>query len=122
MDPELSAHLTQQHLSAAIYGFEALMSLCASWSPLSEVIPLWDYLLTFGPHHVVFLFLAHMQLRREELLGCHSAGGLQKLLKTSPAEGWQAGRICRQAAHLAKSCDPKLYERVRRHTINPTVG
>jgi cell cycle arrest protein BUB2 len=50
IDRPLADHLEKHNLSAYIYAFHCISSLCASIPPFGELLKLWDFLLAFGPH------------------------------------------------------------------------
>lgn len=68
VDPKLSAHLQSRHLSASIYAFASVLTLCACTPPLPEVLKLWDFLFAFGPHLNLVCIVAQLIMIRDKLL------------------------------------------------------
>ncbi|KAF8170254.1 bub2 protein [Mycena galopus ATCC 62051] len=66
VDPELFAHLRSKNLSAEIYAFPSVLTLCACTPPLDQVLQLWDFLLAFGVHLNVLCVIAQLLLIRDE--------------------------------------------------------
>jgi len=76
IDPKLSAHLSAHQLSASIYAFPSVLTLCACTPPLPEVLCLWDFLLAHGVHLNILAIVAQLVACREELLGTERPGGV----------------------------------------------
>lgn len=72
VDRELADHLTAHSLDPYIYAFACVSSLCASVPPFNELLKLWDFLLTFGTHHIIILVVAQIVAQRTELLSSES--------------------------------------------------
>ena len=68
VDPKLSKHLLDKNMSAAIYGFASVLTLCACTPPLPEVLSLWDFLFAYGPHLNLLCIVAQLVLIRDQLL------------------------------------------------------
>ncbi|TFY52153.1 hypothetical protein EVJ58_g10170 [Rhodofomes roseus] len=68
VDPDLFAHLRSKNLSAEIYAFPSILTLCACTPPLDQVLQLWDFLLAFGVHLNVLCVIAQLLLMREEVM------------------------------------------------------
>lgn len=69
VDPKLSLYLTSKGLSAEIYAFPSVLTLCACTPPLPEVLRLWDFLFAYGPHLNVLCIVAQLIIMRNDLLG-----------------------------------------------------
>lgn len=69
VDPKLSLYLTSKGLSAEIYAFPSVLTLCACTPPLPEVLRLWDFLFAYGPHLNVLCIVAQLIMMRNDLLG-----------------------------------------------------
>lgn len=76
IDPKLAAHLAAHQLSASIYAFPSVLTLCACTPPLPEVLCLWDFLLAHGVHMNILAIVAQLVVCREELLGTERPGGV----------------------------------------------
>lgn len=68
VDPKLSSYLLTKNLSAEIYAFPSVLTLCACTPPLPEVLRLWDFLFAFGPHLNILCIVAQLMLIRNEIL------------------------------------------------------
>ena len=68
VDPKLSRYLLDRHLSAAIYAFAPVLTLCACVPPLPEVLSLWDFYMAYGSHLNLICIVAQLVLIRDELL------------------------------------------------------
>ncbi|KAI0392096.1 rab-GTPase-TBC domain-containing protein [Xylariaceae sp. FL0594] len=68
VDPKLSLYLTAKGLSAEIYAFPSVLTLCACTPPLPEVLRLWDFLFAYGPHLNILCIVAQLIMMRGELL------------------------------------------------------
>lgn len=69
VDVKLSLYLTTKGLSAEIYAFPSVLTLCACTPPLPEVLRLWDFLFAYGPHLNIPCIVAQLIMMRNELLG-----------------------------------------------------
>lgn len=68
VDPKLSMYLTSKGLSAELYAFPSVLTLCACTPPLPEVLRLWDFLLAYGPHLNIVCIAAQLVIHRDELM------------------------------------------------------
>ena len=68
VDPKLSLFLTSKSLSAEIYAFPSVLTLCACTPPLPEVLRLWDFLFAYGPHLNIPCIVAQLIMMRNDLL------------------------------------------------------
>lgn len=68
VDPKLSMHLMAKGLSAKIYAFPSVLTLCACTPPLPEVLRLWDFLFAYGPHLNILCIVAQLIMMRTDLL------------------------------------------------------
>jgi cell cycle arrest protein BUB2 len=69
VDPKLHLYLVSKGLSAEIYAFPSVLTLCACTPPLPEVLRLWDFLFAYGPHLNILCIVAQLIMMRTELLG-----------------------------------------------------
>ena len=76
IDPKLYAYLASKGLTAEIYAFPSVLTLCACTPPLPEVLILWDFLFAYGVHLNILCIVAQLVLMREEVLGSKSPGTL----------------------------------------------
>lgn len=68
VDPKLSMYLTAKGLSAEIYAFPSVLTLCACTPPLPEVLRLWDFLFAYGPHLNILCIVAQLTIMRSSIL------------------------------------------------------
>jgi cell cycle arrest protein BUB2 len=68
-DPKLSSHLLSKGMTAKIYAFSSVLTLCACTPPLPEVLILWDFLFAYGVHLNILCIVAQLVLIRDQILG-----------------------------------------------------
>jgi cell cycle arrest protein BUB2 len=68
-DPKLSTHLRAKGMTASIYAFPSVLTLCACTPPLPEVLVLWDFLFAYGVHLNLLCIVAQLVLIRDQILG-----------------------------------------------------
>ncbi|TQS31479.1 hypothetical protein Golomagni_08239, partial [Golovinomyces magnicellulatus] len=81
VDPKLSMYLTAKGLSAEIYAFPSVLTLCACTPPLPEVLKLWDFLFAYGPHLNILCIVAQLTIMRSQILQSPSPN---KVLRSFP--------------------------------------
>ncbi|CAE6524101.1 unnamed protein product [Rhizoctonia solani] len=109
-DPDLFQHLRSKNLSAEIYAFPSVLTLCACTPPLAEVLRLWDFLLAFGVHLNILCVIAQLFLMRDSILSSTSP---MKLLRTFPP--LQAQPVIEIAVALVRDLPVELYDELVRH-------
>ncbi|SPO20242.1 related to cell cycle arrest protein BUB2 [Ustilago trichophora] len=114
LDPPLFTHLRSKNLSAEIYAFPSVMTLCACTPPLPEVLQLWDFLLAFGVHFNVLCIVAQLHIMRVDLLDSSSP---MKLLRNLPP--LDARKIINVTVTLARDVPKELFEELVRHPYHP---
>lgn len=118
LDPELYSHLRSKNLSAEIYAFASVLTLCACTPPLDQVLQLWDFLLAFGVHLNVLCVIAQLFLIRDEVM---SSSSPMRLLRTFPP--LEALPVIGIAVTLVRDLPADLYDELVRHpfeVVNPT--
>lgn len=68
VDPKLSMYLLSKNLSAEIYAFPSVLTLCACTPPLPEVLRLWDFLFAYGPHLNILCIVAQLVMIRTKIM------------------------------------------------------
>ena len=68
VDPKLSLYLMTKSMSAEIYAFPSVLTLCACTPPLPEVLKLWDFLFAYGPHLNILCVIAQLVIIRNQIL------------------------------------------------------
>ncbi|KAN0066563.1 CDC16 protein [Thecaphora frezii] len=114
LDPSLYTHLRSKNLSAEIYAFPSVLTLCACTPPLPEVLQLWDFLLAFGVHFNVLCIVAQLHIMRNELLDSTSP---MKLLRQFPP--LNARQIIQVTVSMARDVPEDLYEELVKHPYHP---
>ncbi|KIM91943.1 hypothetical protein PILCRDRAFT_57576 [Piloderma croceum F 1598] len=110
VDSELFAYLRSKNLSAEIYAFPSVLTLCACTPPLDQVLQLWDFLLAFGVHLNVLCVIAQLLLMRDEVM---SSSSPMRLLRTFPP--LEALPVIGIAVTLVRDLPPELYEELVKH-------
>lgn len=68
VDPRLSLYLLSKNLTAEIYAFPSVLTLCACTPPLPEVLRLWDFLFAYGPHLNILCIVAQLVMIRTKIM------------------------------------------------------
>ncbi|MCJ1289739.1 hypothetical protein MMC34_001272 [Xylographa carneopallida] len=110
IDPRLAAHLAAASLSASIYAFPSVLTLCACTPPLPEVLCLWDFLFAYGVHLNILAIVAQLVLMREEILGSERPGGV---LRGFPP--LRARRVVQLAVSFVGRVPQGVYEELVAH-------
>ncbi|GAC73801.1 ypt/rab GTPase activating protein [Moesziomyces antarcticus T-34] len=114
LDAPLYHHLRGKNLSAEIYAFPSVMTLCACTPPLPEVLQLWDFLLAFGVHFNVLCIVAQLHIMRADLLESVSP---MKLLRNLPP--LDARKIINVTVTLARDIPADLFQDLVKHPYHP---
>ncbi|KAI1329631.1 rab-GTPase-TBC domain-containing protein [Xylariaceae sp. FL0255] len=112
VDPKLSIYLMSKGLSAEIYAFPSVLTLCACTPPLPEVLRLWDFLFAYGPHLNILCIVAQLIMMRSELLSSPSPN---KLLRSFPS--LQADQIKGTALAILKLLPDDVYDAIVSHAL-----
>lgn len=67
VDPKLAQYLQSKGMTAEIYAFPSVLTLCACTPPLPEVLRLWDFLFAYGPHLNLLCIVSQLVLIRDHL-------------------------------------------------------
>ncbi|MCJ1380300.1 hypothetical protein MMC17_003403 [Xylographa soralifera] len=110
IDPKLAAHLAAAALSASIYAFPSVLTLCACTPPLPEVLYLWDFLFAYGVHLNILAIVAQLVLMREEILAAERPGGV---LRGFPP--LRAKRVVQLAVSFVGMVPAGVYEELVAH-------
>lgn len=68
VDPKLSGYLRSKGMTAEIYAFASVLTMCACTPPLPEVLVLWDFLFAYGPHLNILCICAQLLMIKDTLL------------------------------------------------------
>ncbi|EIW66443.1 hypothetical protein TREMEDRAFT_34771 [Tremella mesenterica DSM 1558] len=110
VDGELYDHLRSKNLSAELYAFPSVLTLCACTPPLDEVLQLWDFLLAFGVHLNVLCVIAQLLLMKQDLMISPSP---MKILRTFPP--LEARPVINVCVALVKDIPEDLYRELVQH-------
>ncbi|KAL2014951.1 hypothetical protein VTK56DRAFT_6732 [Thermocarpiscus australiensis] len=110
VDPKLSLHLLSKNLTAEIYAFPSVLTLCACTPPLPEVLRLWDFLFAYGPHLNILCIVAQLVMIRTKIMDSPSPN---KLLRSFPA--LQADQIKRTTLAIIKMIPDDVYAEIVAH-------
>lgn len=110
VDPKLSLYLMSKNLSAKIYAFPSVLTLCACTPPLPEVLRLWDFLFAYGPHLNILCIVAQLVMIRTKIMESPSPN---KLLRSFPA--LQADQIKRTTLAIIKMIPDDVYAEIVTH-------
>ncbi|KAJ7585197.1 bub2 protein [Mycena floridula] len=110
IDPDLYAYLRSKNLSAEIYAFPSVLTLCACTPPLDEVLKLWDFLLAYGVHLNVLCVISQLILMREDIVGSKSP---MRLLRTFPP--LRAKEVISITVTLVRDLPTELYDALVKH-------
>ncbi|CAG8620071.1 37066_t:CDS:2 [Racocetra persica] len=117
IDPQLFNHLKSKSLTAKIYAFPSVLTLCACTPPLEQVLKLWDFLLAYGVHLNILCVIAQLILMRDQLLEAPSP---MKLLRTMPE--LNAKPIINLTVQLAQQIPDEVYDLLVKHPFDPSVA
>ncbi|XDG07151.1 hypothetical protein ABKA04_006766 [Annulohypoxylon sp. FPYF3050] len=112
VDPKLSYHLKSKALSAEIYAFPSVLTLCACTPPLPEVLKHWDFLFAYGPHLNILCIVAQLIMMRNELL---TTANPNKLLRSFPA--LRAEMVKRTTLAIIKMIPEDVYAEIVKHAL-----
>ncbi|OIW35090.1 TBC-domain-containing protein, partial [Coniochaeta ligniaria NRRL 30616] len=110
VDPKLSLYLLSKSLTAEIYAFPSVLTLCACTPPLPEVLRLWDFLLAYGPHLNILCVVAQLVMIRTQIMNSPTPN---KLLRAFPA--LQADQIKRTTLAIIKMIPDDVYSEICTH-------
>ncbi|KAK3181354.1 CDC16 protein [Lecanicillium sp. MT-2017a] len=112
VDPKLSLYLTAKGLSAEIYAFPSVLTLCACTPPLPEVLRLWDFLFAYGPHLNIVCIVAQLTIMRAQILQSPSPN---KVLRSFPQ--LNADLIKTVTISIIKKIPDDVYAEIVNHAL-----
>ncbi|KAL7411661.1 bub2 protein [Mrakia frigida] len=117
LDPELYEYLRKKNLSAELYAFPSVLTLCACTPPLDEVIQLWDFLLAYGVHLNILCVIAQLLQMREEVMESISP---MKILRQFPP--LKSRTVIAMTVLLVRDLPEDLYAELVRHPRGEEEG
>ncbi|GAV54322.1 hypothetical protein ZYGR_0AL00540 [Zygosaccharomyces rouxii] len=72
IDPKLSKFLSDNLLTAEIYGIPSILTLCSCNKPLDQVCKLWDFMFAYGFHMNILFVVAILVTIRGQILRSES--------------------------------------------------
>ncbi|KAG0229871.1 hypothetical protein BGW41_002860 [Actinomortierella wolfii] len=117
IDLELYESLRAKRLSAELYAFPSVLTLCACTPPLDQAMQLWDFLLAWGLHLNIICIIAQMILIRQDLLEHASP---MKLLRIFP--DLDAPKIIAKTMEIIRLVPDPLYDMLVRHPYDKSVA
>ncbi|KAI9662357.1 MAG: hypothetical protein M1821_008524 [Bathelium mastoideum] len=110
VEPKLAGYLHSKGLTAQIYGFASVTTLCACTPPLPEVLNLWDFLLAWGVHLNLLCIVAQLIIIKEQILQSSSPN---QLLRALPP--LQSQTIKMIVLSIVEKLPENLYQEIIRH-------
>ncbi|KAL0939315.1 mitotic check point protein [Colletotrichum truncatum] len=110
VDSKLSGYLHSKGLTAEIYAFPSVLTLCACTPPLPEVLRLWDFLFAYGPHLNILCIVAQLMGMRDQLMSSPSPN---KLLRSFPS--LQADKIIERTLWIIERIPDDTYAAIVKH-------
>ncbi|KAJ8059421.1 hypothetical protein OCU04_012365 [Sclerotinia nivalis] len=110
VDPKLSLYLIGKGMSAEIYAFPSVLTLCACTPPLPEVLRLWDFLFAYGAHLNILCIVAQLVILRNSILSSPSP---TKILRSFPP--LQADTIKEVTLTIIKKIPDDVYAEIVSH-------
>jgi len=111
VDIELYNYFQSKNLETKLFSFPSIMTLCGCTPPLSEVLRVWDFLFSFGPHMVVLCTLAQVILIKDSIMKSD-----QPMTLLRPLPSLESEKIITKSVLLVKCLPEDLYDRLARHT------
>ncbi|KAF7870097.1 uncharacterized protein EAF02_009287 [Botrytis sinoallii] len=110
VDPKLSLYLIGKGMSAEIYAFPSVLTLCACTPPLPEVLRLWDFLFAYGAHLNILCIVAQLVILRHSIMSSPSP---TKILRSFPP--LQADTIKEVTLTIIKKIPDDVYAEIVAH-------
>lgn len=67
-EPKLAMYLRSKGMTAEIYAFASVLTMCACTPPLPEVLQLWDFLFSYGAHLNILCICAQLLMMKDTLM------------------------------------------------------
>ncbi|KAM0329928.1 hypothetical protein ACHAQA_004095 [Verticillium albo-atrum] len=112
VDSRLSGYLLSKGLTAELYAFPSVLTLCACTPPLPEVLRLWDFLFAYGPHLNILCIVAQLMGMRDQLLNSPSPN---RLLRAFPS--LQADKVIERTLWIIERIPDDTYAAIVTHAL-----
>ncbi|KAH6689054.1 cell division control protein [Plectosphaerella plurivora] len=112
VDSRLSGYLLSKGLTAELYAFPSVLTLCACTPPLPEVLRLWDFLFAYGPHLNILCIVAQLMGMRDQLLNSPSPN---RLLRAFPS--LQAEKVIERTLWIIERIPDDTYAAIVSHAL-----
>lgn len=116
IDPKLSKYLSDNLLTAEIYGMSSILTLSSCNKPLNQVCKLWDIMFAYGFHMNILFIIAMLVKIRDQILNSDSP---MNLLKDLP--NFEADEIIRLGIGFLPKIPTKIYKLLVEHLTNPNL-
>ena len=117
IDPRLSRFLTDNLLTAEIFGIPSILTLSACNKPLAQAVKLWDFMFAYGFHMNIPFIVAQLVVHRQAIMDSDSPMNL--LREMPPIDADEI--ITLGVGFLAKLPDP-LYKKLVDHLTDRSVA
>ncbi|ROT40086.1 cell division control protein [Sodiomyces alkalinus F11] len=112
VDSRLSGYLLSKGLSAELYAFPSVLTLCACTPPLPEVLRLWDFLFAYGPHLNILCIVAQLMGMRDQLMNSPNPN---RLLRAFPS--LQADKVIERTLWIIERIPDVIYAVIVTHAL-----
>ena len=118
IDPKLSKFLSDNLLTAEIYGIPSILTLSSCNKPLDQVCKLWDFMFAYGFHMNILFVVAFLVTIRGKILGSDSPMNL--LTRQLPE--FDADEIIRLGVGFVARIPTDIYSLLVEHLTNPHLN
>ncbi|KND03188.1 uncharacterized protein SPPG_02246 [Spizellomyces punctatus DAOM BR117] len=115
-DPSLYRYLKSKRLTATVYAFPSVMTFSACTPPLTQLLPLWDFYLSYGIHLNILCIISQIILIRDQIMSHPSP---MRLLRTFP--DLNAKELVAHTVGLVPRLPEDLYDMLVRHTFDAGI-
>ncbi|SCU83090.1 LAME_0C03928g1_1 [Lachancea meyersii CBS 8951] len=116
IDPKLSKFLTDNLLTAEIYGIPSILTLSSCTKPLDQVCKLWDFMFAYGFHMNILFIVAQLVVIRARILKSNSPMNLLRVFPEFDAE-----EIIRLGVGFVAKLPSSIYDLLVQHLEDPDL-
>ncbi|CAL9727575.1 mitotic check point protein Bub2p [Monosporozyma unispora] len=117
IDPKLSKFLSDNLLTAEIYGMASILTLSSCNKPLHQVCKLWDFMFAYGFHMNILFIIGMLVKIRKKIFNADSP---MNLLKDLPP--FDADEIIRVGVGFLPKIPSRIYTLLVEHLTNPELS